>query len=108
MRARPHFIAFYFRDFFTDSAVRMFNHSQIGNYLELMAFAWENDPPATIPRDLKALHRICSRMSWEDFEREIGPVLKCWSPCGKERLTQKRLKMEYEKARRLFISYQKR
>jgi len=95
-------MAFFFSDFFDDSNVQEMNHQQIGMYWDLLRFAWNSDPPCTLPAARDAVRRILKYPEGDPlFEDNIELVLRCFRPNSEQRLVQKRLLHEYAKASRL-------
>lgn len=94
-------MSFYFSDFFDDMNVQEMDFYDIGVYFALLRYAWNADPPCTIPDHKEALRKILKATGDARFEASIERVLKCFKPAENGRLVQKRLKSEYEKARGL-------
>jgi uncharacterized protein YdaU (DUF1376 family) len=71
----PYF-PFYVRDYQCDAKVRLMNYEQRGMYMELLCFAWYEDPPGTLPgeEEMVGLLLGLSAEVWsENKVRVMGP-----------------------------------
>lgn len=92
------YFPFYPKDFVADSKVQEMNHEEIGVYVLLLCYAWQNDPPGTIPTDDSKLARI-ARLSPERWAACKTAVLACFDGTdGGKLYSQKRLRQEYDRA----------
>lgn len=115
---RPDYFAFYPSDFTDDIKVEAMTAEQVGAYILLLCKAWQSDPPATLPADDRVLAKL-ARVSAETWDRIKAGVLAPFSPFSsggpeevlstpEQRLVQKRLAAEYDKASRKIRQYRER
>lgn len=95
---RPLWMSFYFSDFFNDEWVQLMNNAQLGLYWNLLKHAWNATPAGTIPKDRETLYKISGCADLTEFNAGIKGVLKCFEVNGDDRLVQKRLQSEYQRA----------
>lgn len=102
---RPPFFAFYPADFANDINVEAMSTLQVGAYLLLLCKAWQADPPASLPTDDQVLARF-ARVSAEVWaEIKLG-VLVPFRLGTDQRLHNRRLRLEYDKALNLIRAKQ--
>ena len=97
---RPHYFAFYPSDFANDINVEAMSTLQVGAYLLLLCKAWQAEPPASLPSDDVVLARL-SRVELAVWLEIKSGVLALFRPGTDGRLHNKRLRQEYDKARKL-------
>jgi uncharacterized protein YdaU (DUF1376 family) len=91
----------YVKDFVADSKVVVMTTEEIGCYILLLGYAWQNSPPACIPTDDTSLARI-TRLTSDRWAECKSKVLACFDSTTDSRyLSQKRLRDEFNKAARI-------
>lgn len=100
MPGKPPYFPFYVKDFVADSMVQAMTTEQVGAYTLLLCFAWQSEPPGSLPPDETVLARI-ARLTPSRWA-EIAPgVLACWERRSDGRYHQKRMCAEFEKLQNL-------
>src|SRR3990167_6131285 len=75
MANRPPAFQFYAKDWLSSKAVLMMSPLQRGYYINLLAHAWDNTPPGTLPNDPDKLWRMSGARSRRVFEKDSEIVL---------------------------------
>lgn len=91
------FFNFYPKDFASDGKVEAMTTEEIGAYILLLAKAWHEQPPCSVPDDNSILARW-TRLGDDGWLRARPRVVVCFY-LRDGRLFQPRLELEYRKAR---------
>jgi uncharacterized protein YdaU (DUF1376 family) len=91
---------FYPDDFSSDRNVEAMTTEEVGAYILLLCKSWREDPVATLPNDDRLLARW-ARLSPDRWAACKAAVLSCFRTGTDGRLYQKRLRLEYDRLRRI-------
>lgn len=80
MLRKPPAFQFYVKDWIGSQTVLAMSPRQCGYYINLLANAWNGNPPGTIPNDPEVLWKMARAESREQFEVESEIVLKQFPP----------------------------
>jgi len=74
MANKPPAFQFYVKDWLSSSTVRSMSLAARGAYIDLLAFAWQSQPFATLPNDPAQLRRLvgADSVEWADIWPQIG------------------------------------
>lgn len=73
---KPPAFQFYPKDWLASKSVLRMTPSQCGYFINLLAHAWDNDPPGTLPNDPDLLWKMARAESREKFDSESTLVLE--------------------------------
>jgi uncharacterized protein YdaU (DUF1376 family) len=93
---RPPAMMLYFDDFVSDGKVEAMTTQQVGAYFLLLAKAWREDPPGSIPNDDRVLARW-ARLTPDDWSECRAGVLAAFTLGTDDRWHQKRMRKEFAK-----------
>lgn len=93
---RPPAMLLYFDDFVSDGKVEAMDTKQVGAYFLLLAKAWREDPPGSIPNDDRVLARW-ARLTPDDWSECRTGVLAAFTLGTDDRWHQKRMRKEFAK-----------
>ena len=89
------YMPLYWNDMIADNKVRVMSNGELGAYIRLLAAAWHEGAPGTLPADEETLARLAG-VRTAAWRRLRARVLACftWSE-GASRHEQKRMMQEY-------------
>lgn len=94
----PPAFRFYVDDFISDSAVDAMTNEELGIYVRFLCKAWKEDPVGTIPDDDRILANW-AKATTATWKKCKAGVLRAFTSGGDGRYHQKRMKVEWEKAK---------
>lgn len=88
--SRPPSFQFYPKDWLSSKAILCMSLAQRGMYIQLLAYAWDNDPVGTLPNNPELLWRYAGAVSQKDFLEQGGEcVLEQFRSAGNLLLHQR-------------------
>lgn len=91
---KPPAFQFYVKDWRSSSTVRSMTREQRGDFIDMLAAAWDQDEPGTLPLPFELAAKICG-MSIRSFRKFVETFPKLWQIDG-GRLVNPRLRAQYE------------
>jgi len=85
---KPPAFQFYVKDWRSSSTVRSMTREQRGDFIEMLAAAWDQDEPGTLPLPIELAAKICG-ISVRSFRKFLESFPKLWQIDGDQLVNPK-------------------